>query len=226
MSTSEEPARRRRAEPLTAARIVGAAVVILDEGGQEALTARSLASALRTGAGAIYHHLGSKQAILAAAAADLIGRAVAMPHRSDDPEADLRAVMRVLFDVIDAHPWVGAQLTDQPGQPALLEMLEAIGAHLVRLGVAHPAQFTAATALVNYVLGVASQYAAAARAAPDGGRSELLGRVADDWAGEGRAADHPFVHRHRIQLADHDEREQYAVGVDILLAGITGLPRA
>ncbi|WP_113701757.1 TetR/AcrR family transcriptional regulator [Nonomuraea lactucae] len=213
--------RQRRLDALTASKIVDAAITILDSEGEEALTARTLAQALATGPGAIYHHLKSKQAILAAAAAELVTRAISRKPRNSDPGADIRALMLTLFDTIDEHPWVGAQLTDQPGQPALLELFESIGEHLDALRIARPSRFMAASALVNYVLGVASQYAAAARHARQVGRTDVLADIADDWRGGQRSSTHPFAYSTAHELAEHDERQQFITGVEFLLVGIT-----
>lgn len=217
--------RQHRTEALTASKIVDAAITILDSEGEEALTTRALAHALATGAGAIYHHLGSKQAILAAAAAEIVMRAIARKPEGGAPDADIRALMLTLFDAIDEHPWVGAQLTDQPGQPALLELYECIGEHVDALHVARPSRFTAASALVNYLLGVASQYAAAARYGRQVGRKRILADIAADWCGQQRAATHPFAYSTALELAEHDEREQFIAGVDFLLVGITTTTR-
>ncbi|MGK5680120.1 TetR/AcrR family transcriptional regulator [Actinoplanes sp. URMC 104] len=216
--------RRRRNNPLTASRIIETAIMILDADGEEALTARSLARALTTGAGAIYNHVGSKQQILAAAAAQLVTRAVSAEPRSVDAASNLRQLMLTLFDVIDEHPWVGAQLTDQPGQPALLEMFESIGQHLDALRTSEAQRFHAASALMNYVLGVASQYAAAARRARQTDRGTFLADIASDWRSGQRASTHPFAYRNAPQLAEHDERQQYLAGVNFLLIGILNAP--
>lgn len=197
-----------------------AAIGILDDEGEEALTFRALATVLATGPGAIYHRLSNKQEILAAAAAELVGAAVTWPRSTDDSEASIRALMLYLFDVIDEHPWIGAQLSREPWQAALLEMFENIGKLLVSLGVPERRQFVATTSLVNFVLGVAGQYAAAARLSRDAERSSLLRNVANDLRSEANATSHPFAHRMAGQLAGHDDREQFAEGVDLLLIGI------
>lgn len=220
MDATPTPRRPRRSDALTAAGIVRVAIRILDDQGEEALTFRALATALKTGPGGIYHHLSNKQELLAAAAVRLVGAAVVRPRSTDDAEASIRAMMLDLFDVIDAHPWIGAQLSQEPWQAALLEMFENIGRLLVALGVPERRQFVATTSLVNFVLGVAGQYAAAARLSRDVERGSLLQDVADDLRSDATAKSHPFAHRMAGQLAEHDDREQFAEGVDLLLIGI------
>ena len=125
-----------------------------------------------------------------------------------------------MFDAIDAHPWVGAQLSREPWQPAMLQIFESAGGQVQALGVPERAQFDCASALVNYVLGLAGQYAAAARLLPrDTDRSAFLATLAARWA-QLDPAKYPFVHQVATQLPEHDDREQFLAGIDLILAGI------
>src|ERR1700744_1302650 len=67
----------RRADALSKERIVEATIELLDAEGEEALTFRALAARLATGSGAIYWHVADKQALLAAATDQVIGRVMA-----------------------------------------------------------------------------------------------------------------------------------------------------
>ena len=118
MATRTERA-ERRADALSKERIVAAAIEILDAGGESALTFRALAARLATGAGAIYWHVASKDDLLAAAADDVIGRVLTGAVRSPEPREAIRALALGVFDAIDAHPWVGAQLSREPWQYAV-----------------------------------------------------------------------------------------------------------
>src|SRR5512142_2964988 len=66
----------RRTEALSRERIVAAAIDILDDGGEGALTVRALAARLATGSGAIYWHVADKNELLAAAADEVIARVI------------------------------------------------------------------------------------------------------------------------------------------------------
>jgi hypothetical protein len=126
-----------------------------------------------------------------------------------------------VFDAIDAHPWVGAQLSREPWQSAMLQIFESVGEQLQTFGVPKPAQFDCASALVNYVLGLAGQYAAAARLlVPETDRSAFLTTVAAQWT-QLDPAQYPFMRQVATQLRDHDDREQFLAGIDLILAGIT-----
>ena len=210
----------RRADTLSKGRIVAAAIEILDTDGENALTFRALAAHLTTGAGAIYWHVADKNELLAAATDDIVARALTGVADSSQPRRAIRAVALAVFDAIDAHPWVGAQLSQEPWQPAVLRILEGFGGPLTALGVPERAQFDCATALLNYVSGLAAQYAAGARLqGRETSRSALLANVAARWTALD-AAEYPFVHRVAAQLADHDDREQFLAGIDLILTGI------
>ena len=222
--TFPTPARRsRRTDALSADAIIDAAIAVLDAGGEEALTFRALSAALETGPGAIYHHLASKQEILAAAAQRLVVDVLAEVPSDLDAENGIREVMLAFFDLFGAHPWVGTQLSREPWQAALLEMFEVIGSHLDALGVEERYQFTAASSLLNFVLGVAGQHASATRLARDLDRSAFLRDIADGWKDEATAASHPFSRQMADQLTQHDDRQQYIDGIDFILAGITAV---
>jgi AcrR family transcriptional regulator len=211
----------RRADALSKERIVGAAVEILDADGEGALTFRALSARLATGSGAIYWHVANKDELLAAAAAEVVGRVVTDVPAGTDPREAVRAVALGVFDAIDAHPWVGTQLSREPWQFAVVELFEAVGGQFAGLGVPEHARFDAATALVSYVLGLAAQYAAGARLlAGEVDRSAFLGSVADRWRSLDPAR-YPFVRAMAGRLADHDDRAQFLAGVDVFLAGIT-----
>ncbi|MFJ6730498.1 TetR/AcrR family transcriptional regulator [Streptomyces sp. NPDC091281] len=214
----------RRTEALSKQRIVGAAIEILDEGGEGALTFRALAARLATGSGAIYHHVADKDALLAAAVDEVVARVTARSAGGEDPREAVRAVALGVFDAIDARPWVGTQLSREPWQDAMLRVLEGFGGPLGALGVPEHAQFDCATALLSYVLGLAGQYAAGARLLPPGtDRSAFLSTVADRWAGLA-PEEYPFVRRMADRLPDHDDRAQFLTGIDLLLTGIAAIP--
>jgi hypothetical protein len=126
-----------------------------------------------------------------------------------------------VFDAIDAHPWVGTQLSREPWHAAILRIFESVGGQLQVLGVPERAQFDCASALVNYLLGLAGQYAAGARLiSRETDRTAFLATVAAQWA-QLDPAQYPFVHQVAAQLPGHDDREQFLAGIDLILAGIT-----
>jgi AcrR family transcriptional regulator len=213
----------RRADALSKERIVEAAIEILDAEGEDALTFRALAARLATGSGAIYWHVASKNELLAAATDHVIARVMTEVVSGADPLDAIRAIALGMFDAIDAHPWVGAQLSREPWQPAVLQVFEGFGGQLQALGVPGRAQFDCASALLNYLLGLAGQYAAGARLLPrETDRSAFLAAVAARWA-QLDPARYPFVRQVAAQLPGHDDREQFLAGLELILAGITAV---
>jgi AcrR family transcriptional regulator len=211
----------RRTDALSRELIVRAATEILDTDGETALTFRALTRHLSTGYGAIYHHVANKSDLLAAATDDVIAGVVADLVTVAEPREGLRTVALGLFDAIDAHPWVGAQLAREPWRPTLLDIYESISEQLQALNVPERALFDSAGVLVNYILGVIGQNAANARvlASDNIDRSTFLAGVAAQWA-QLDPARHPSVHRAATQLRDHDDRAQFLAGVNLILAGI------
>ena len=215
MATRTRPTSRRE-DALSRERIIGAAVELLDVAGEGGLTFRALAAHLKTGPGAIYWHVANKSELLSAAVDAVLGPAMA----SGDA---IRDVALGVFDAVDAHPWVGTHLSYNPSQPAMVRIFERIGRHVQALGVPPAAQFTAASTILNFILGVAGQNAAGARAL--GGvtnRTDFLAAASAAWAGLD-PREYPFTRAVAEQLRDHDDRAQFLGGVDLILAGIAGL---
>ncbi|WP_243772947.1 TetR/AcrR family transcriptional regulator [Actinomadura barringtoniae] len=209
----------RRTQALSKDVIVKAATEILDAEGEDALTLKALTVRLSTGYGAIYHHVADRNDLLAAATDDVIGRIVTGP--APEPRQGLRGLALGLFDAIDAHPWVGAQLTREPWRPAVLDIYESVSRHLQALGVPERAMSDSAGVLVHYILGVAGQNAANARALAGSktDRSTFLAGVAARWA-DLDPARYPSLHKAGTDLREHDDREQFLAGIDLILTGI------
>jgi AcrR family transcriptional regulator len=217
----------RRTEALSKDVIVKAATDILDAEGEDALTLRALTVRLATGYGAIYHHVAGRDDLLAAATDHVIAPILTGLVADAGPQQVLRAVALGLFDAIDAHPWVGGQLTREPWRPALLDIYESISEQLQALDVPPRTLPDCAGVLVNYILGVAGQNAANARALANSkmDRSAFLATVAAQWA-RLDPVKYPSMHKAGTQLREHDDREQFLAGIDLILAGIETMNRA
>ena len=228
--TTQRP--ERRGQPLSRDQIVRAAVELLDDSGENGLTFRTLAGRLATGPGAIYWHISGKGELLGAAAEAVIAGVIPAAGAGDGrqqtpqkapretPQSAVRALALGLFDAIEVHPWLGTQLVVNPRQSPMLRIFETIGRQVRALGVPLPAEFTAASALLNYILGVAGQNAAAGHAVgPDVKRSEFLGAAAAEWA-RLDPDEYPFLRSAADRLRDHDDRAEFLAGLDLVLAGI------
>jgi AcrR family transcriptional regulator len=217
----------RRTDALSKGLIVEAAIEILDSEGEDALTFRALAARLATGSGAIYWHVADKNDLLAAATDHIVARVMADAVKGSSPQDVIRTMALGLFDAIHAHPWVGGQLSRNPWQYAVLRMLETIGGQVQALGVPEHAQFNATTALMSFILGLAGQYAAGARLLPRHTdrtefRKAFLETVAAKWA-QLDPAEHPFVRQVAKVLPEHDDREQFLAGIELILAGMESI---
>jgi AcrR family transcriptional regulator len=223
------PTRRaqRRTEALSRERIVEAAVELLDTAGEGGLTFRVLTERLATGAGAIYWHVANKGELLAAATDAVVASALAPGGSRESPQDEIRAVALGLFDAIDAHPWLATQLSVQlsrtPWGPVAPRIFEGIGRQVRALGVPEESWFTVGSVLMHYVLGAAGQNAANSRALePGASRAEFLDSVSKAWE-ELDPDDYPVTRIVAEQVREHDDREQFLAGIDLVLAGVAAL---
>jgi len=220
MAESRTRRSERRREPLSRER-VEAAIELLDAEGEGGLTFRALARRLSTGPGAIYWHVTGKDELLVAATDAVVADIMTVGAEGAAPQEAVRALALGVFDAIDVHPWIGTQLARAPAQTPLLRVFEHLGRQVQALGVPQAAQFTAASTLLNYVLGVGGQNAANARDhQPGTTREEFLGDVATTWANLD-PEEYAFTRNVADQLRDHDDREEFVAGIDLILAGIT-----
>jgi len=211
----------RREESLSRGRIIEAAIALLDEAGESGLTFRALSQRLATGPGAIYWHVANKSELLTAACDTIVARTMDAPLADATPEDTIRAIALGMFDAIDEHPWVGSALTHAPGQLPVIRILERLGRQLQALGVPQACQWRTVSALLNYILGVGGQNAANRQfAQAEGlGRTEFLGSVANAWS-DLDPDDYPFARSVAGLFPDHDDREDFLFGVDLILRGV------
>ena len=213
--------RSRRQRSLTREQIIDASIRLLDEGGEGGLTFQALSKLLATGPGAIYWHVADKSDLVTAACDEIIARTMEAKQAGGSPQETIRALALDLFDAIDAHPWVGAALMSAPGQLPMVRIFERLGQQVRSLGVSAEHEWSAVSALLNYILGVAGQNAANAKLAAVQGleRASFLGEVAAAWSALDPES-YPFTRSVAAQLPAHDDRKDYLDGIDLLLRGI------
>lgn len=210
-----------RAEALSQEIVVGAAVALLDEFGERGFTFRLLAERLKTGSGALYWHVANKDELVALSADRVLGDALtAAPGPADGAGAELRALAIAVFDALDRHQWAASHVTTPPTLANALRLLDRIGTLVTRTGLPADRRFAVATAIFYYVTGVSAQIIAPG---PAGGavpsRDAFLAQTAERWE-RLDPADHPFLTRVTGDLRDHDDRDQFIVGLDLLLTGL------
>jgi len=224
-------AQRTRADALSRERIVEAAVALLDADGERGLTFRTLTERLATGPGAIYWYLANKGELLDAATDSVIADALTVEPGAGSPQDEIRAVALGLFDAIDRHPWLSTQLAVQlsrsPWGTVTPRIFESIGRRVSALGVPEATWFTATSALVHYIFGAAGQNAANAQVLRigDTDRAEFLRAAVDAWEGLD-PGEFPFLKSIAGQVREHDDREQFLTGIDLILTGITAQGRS
>jgi AcrR family transcriptional regulator len=210
----------RREDALSRERIVDAAIALLDDEGENGLTFRALATRLATGPGAIYWHIANKSQLLVAASDAVVVRALGEVVDRATPQETVRSIAVGMFEAIDAHSWLGAQLSRAPWQTAMLQLFERIGRQVQALGVPSGAQFTSASALVSYIIGVSVQNAANGRQLdPPVDRADFLETVSARWQALDAHA-YPFTRNVATQLREHDDRSEFLAGIDLILVGV------
>lgn len=217
-TTSSTP---RRGESLSRERIVEASIELLDTSGEAGLTFRALSERLATGPGAIYWHVADKSDLLTAACDAVVARAMdAIPIETGAEDA-IRAVALGIFDAMAAHPWIGSALTMASGQLPTVRILERLGQSVVALGVSEARQWATVSALLSYILGVGGQNAANMQFArtKEIDRHGFLTEVASRWS-ELDGETFPFARAIATRMSTHDDREDFLVGINLILAGI------
>jgi AcrR family transcriptional regulator len=216
---------QRREESLSRERIIEASIELLDGSGEGGLTFRGLSERLATGPGAIYWHIANKSDLLTAACDAIVARTMSASLASvtpgATPQAAIRLIALAMFDAIDEHPWVGSALTRAPGQSPMLRIVERIGQQIRALGVPKKEHWVTASALLNYILGVAGRNATNGQLARTQGldRSDFLDAVSTTWS-QLDPEEYPFARSLAGQLRAHDDRKDFLAGIDLILRGI------
>ncbi|GAA1366542.1 TetR/AcrR family transcriptional regulator [Streptomyces beijiangensis] len=215
--------------------VLTAAVGLLDEAGESALTFRALAARLGTGVGSIYWYVASKDELYDRATDHVLGAVLAtvegLPD-SDDPIDDLRGMAVTLFDAIVDRPWLATYfMRNTDVQENSLRLYEKLGQQTLRLDLTPRQRFHAVSAIVGVVVGTAADLGQEPpEEVLDGtvGRDEFLGRYARAW----RALDpeeFPFVHEIVDEFDGHEDKDQFLAGLELTLAGLrlqAGVPPA
>ncbi|WP_328723834.1 TetR/AcrR family transcriptional regulator [Streptomyces sp. NBC_00247] len=206
--------------------VLSAAVDLLDEAGEPALTLRALAARLGTGVGSIYWYVSGKQDLLDRAIDHVLTgvlAAVEAQPRSEDAIDDLREMALKLFDAIVDRPWLGAHfMRTAVVRGNSLRLYEMLGEQTLRLDLTPRQRFHAVSAIVSVVVGSAADIGQEPPAEVlDGSvdREEFLGRFAETWRSL-PAEEFPFV-RDIVEVFDgHDDKEQFLAALELSLAGL------
>ncbi|MFD0689229.1 TetR/AcrR family transcriptional regulator [Actinomadura fibrosa] len=206
--------------------VLNAAVALLDEAGEPALTFRALAARLGTGVGTIYWYVSNKDELLDRATDHAIGGVLAAVEEqpgTDDPIADLRAMAVTLFDEIVDRPWLTAYFmrnTDVQGNS--LRLYEKLGQQTLRLDLTPRQRFHAVSAITGVVIGTAANLGLETpQELLDGhvDRDAYLGRFVEQWRSLD-STEFPFVQQIADEFAGHDDRDQFLAALELTLSGL------
>ncbi|MDN3243161.1 TetR/AcrR family transcriptional regulator C-terminal domain-containing protein [Glycomyces tritici] len=153
------PARTAKEDPpLSLARIVEAAVALLDEEGIEQLSMRRLAQRLGVAAPSLYWHVKTKDDVVDLAVDAIFGEVAPAPERAVGWRDDLTAVLVAWRTALLRHPWAAAVTARRRPSlgPNFLAQMETLQSTLVRTGFTDHALRAATWALYNHVMGSAS----------------------------------------------------------------------
>jgi AcrR family transcriptional regulator len=224
--SADRPSRGRQRASHSLEAVLTAAVALLDEAGESALTLRALATRLGTGVGSVYWYVSGKDDLLDRAVDHVLGTVltdVEGQTGSGDPIDDLRVLAVTLFDAIVDRPWLGSRFMDNIGvEGNALRLYEKLGQQALRLDLTPRQRFHAVSAIVGVVSGNAADMGQEPpQEVLDGlvDRDEFLGRYAKTW----RALDKeefPFMHEIVDEFEGHDDKEQFLAALELTLAGL------
>lgn len=198
---------------LDRARIARAALDLLDEGGLDAVTARTLAARLGVQAGALYHHLPDMRTLLDEVATLMLREMVDAPASADGWDAVLRAMADRMRSVLLRHRdgarvFAGSRITDT----ALLPTMEAPLEVLTGAGLKVDEAFWAMQTVLHLTVGFVIEEQHRRDDDPEAYRpAARLARIDADAAPLTAAATAPMT-------APADR--QFAFGVDLLITGV------
>ncbi len=138
-------------DPLSAERIVAAALELMDREGMAALSMRKLGARLSVQAMSLYGYFPNKDALLTAASNALFAK-IQTPAPEIDVFDGLRAVMLSFYQLVEEHRSIVDLLFNAPSAPALAGRGEADRGALRSVGFGEDAAAALAT-LVSFTVG-------------------------------------------------------------------------
>ncbi len=208
-----EGRRRTPRAPLDRARIIGAALGIVDAEGVDGLSIRRLAAELGTAPMSVYWHLRDKSELL-----DLIGEAVLesieIPPAEGDWREQLRAVHRAMLDAVLRHPNTAELMTGRARYGrAGIALFERLLSILLGTGLKPKDAFDAYQSLYLFLLG----YIATASRTPAFVEAQRQGIL---YLRSLDPAMLPAVGAVAPVVGERVPTEQFEVGLGIVIEGI------
>ncbi len=206
---------------LSKARVVAEAVRLADREGVHGLSMRRLANELGAGAMSLYHYIASRDELLDAMV-DVVFDEIELPSTAADWSSAMRRQAMSARQVLARHPWAISLMESRttPG-PANLRHREAFTACLRAAGFSVVAATHANWLLNSYVYGYALQEASLPFTTAD----ELAEMTDSVYLPQLPADEFPSLHESAVALAQagYDPGEEFAFGLDLLLAALEPL---
>ncbi|WP_424639251.1 TetR/AcrR family transcriptional regulator [Embleya sp. AB8] len=200
--------------PLTRARIIEAAVALLDEEGMDRLTMRRLAEKLQAGATTLYWHVATKDDVIDLAVDSIFGESPVPTGHGASPRDDISTLINNWRQAMLRHPWAATVPSRQRPLigPNFLTWMEFLQSALLRADLPEDRLNPATWALYNHVMG-ATATQSSLQLSPEETRigQEYLKSQSDRY---------PTVAAHNY-IADDNWDRSFALGLEFLLNGMT-----
>lgn len=208
---------RPNAPALTRESILGAAIVLLDEGRQN-FSLRELGEALGVHNTAFYRHFRDKNQLLLAAADLVLVDVTAGADDLEDPFDAVGQICRSVRAALLSRPAAARVLAQGPARQANeLALTERVLSLLREAGLSDQIAVNAYHALVEFAVG-SSVIDQSVAALPETERADLYRRWRADYLGLDRAQFH-----HVVELAPlmyHSSDVQFEFGLDLMIEGL------
>jgi AcrR family transcriptional regulator len=202
--------------PLSKQRVLGAAIVLADAGGIEALSMRRLAKELGVEAMSLYNHVANKDEILGGIMDVVVGE-IDLPSDAADWKTAVRRSAISARDVFLRHRWAsGLWMSRQSGGPARLRHGDWLLRTLREAGFSTDLIYHAFHILESYVQGYTLQQLNFPY------KGEELAGMAESFLRQLPADEYPDLVEHiRQHLEPHEEGEGgFEFGLDLILDGL------
>lgn len=199
-------------EPLTRARIVDAAVRLIEREGVEAVSMRRLAAELGVGTMSLYNHVPNKAVLVDLAAERIMAEAQPYHVDSDDWRDHIRAHARVVRGLALRHPRAFVLLaTRRLSTEAGFRTIEVALTNLERAGLRGKVAVGMMRAMVSYLLGTLMRQVATS--------PELGGIALSPYEGVDASA-FPLSAEVIDELGTYDHDQEFEFGLELLIAAL------
>ncbi|MDX3662725.1 TetR/AcrR family transcriptional regulator C-terminal domain-containing protein [Streptomyces sp. ID05-26A] len=199
-------------EPLTRARIVEAAVRLIEHEGVEAVSMRRLAAELGAGTMSLYNHVPNKAVLVDLAAERLMAEAQPYEVDSDDWRDHIRAHARAVRAMARRHPRAFVMLaTRRLSGEAGFRTIEAALLNFDRAGFRGRIAVGMMRAMVSYLLGTLMREVAT---------SPELGGIALSPYGDVDVTAFPLSAGVIDELGIYDHDHEFEFGLELMIAAL------